>query len=223
MSSSDPPDDVEVMFPQPAEVGVAWSGLHKEGQKHRAFYAREVFKGWDDSGLFRVRDIYMFGPYREKKVAAVQDAQVYVQAYASGGIDALRQASREMFRDLPENFECHRPLGWEVEVETTSAGLKQARAVCHCGKWSERGELMRVQVEGPWRSSRGTAEKDMNALLKAFEQQGLDGMQTMAELTKKTAVPPTVFQLPAQFAIRRACPSSHSDAAEPKSGQCKSS
>ena len=173
--------------------------------KYRGVHSRVDFNGPDSTtGLHRVRDVFIFGPLHKDKNGALSDRDYFKLAFASGGLDEVRLACQEAFRAVEEEALSQRPLGWEVEVEITSDGLRKARGVCHCGQWSDGGLLERVRVEGPWRKSRTEAEQNMDSLLKAFSERGLAFMQHVAMLQNMTAVPPTAFVMPPHFAAHAA-------------------
>ena len=175
----------------PALCHRAWLDSKAVGQ-YRAIHSRNDFRGADGS-LYRVRDVHVLGPYRPTKAAAIEDRDALKFGYESGGVEGLHLACHEASATIDKHKLPQRLIGWEVEVEMTSDGLRKARGVCFCERQGVDGAAERIRVDGPWRKSRRQADQDAGCLRLAFSQQGLAGLQHVAAVQQMTASPVLPF------------------------------
>lgn len=175
----------------PALRSRAWLDSKVVGQ-YRAIHSRTDFRGADGS-LYRVRDINVLGPYRPTKAAAIEDRDALKFGYESGGVEGLHLACCEASATMEKHKLPQKLIGWEVEVEITSDGLRKARGVCFCERQGADGAAEKVRVDGPWRKSRRQADQDAGGLRLAFSQEGLPGLQHVAAVQQMTASPVLPF------------------------------
>ena len=134
---------------------------------YRAVHCRP-FSATVKNGIRTLRTINVLGPLRPDKHSAISDKACFNAAYERAwSVEEARNYLWEAQRSLSTQLPSQNLVAYEIEVNETSQDfgplVRMSRAVIRV----DLGNLSSI-LRGPWRDSRTTSSKDMDACVQQF-------------------------------------------------------